>query len=457
MAGAAESAPAPADRQTGGERAGHPKLTAILIGFATLFTVLAIFSIWANRQALNTDNWVSTSDRILQNEEVQSRLSAYLASELFANVDVEAQLAKALPPELSGLAGPAAGGLSQLAPKVAERALASSQVQSLWSSANRAAHETLLELLDGGSGAISTEGGAVTLDLHALLAQVGTQLGVGEAIASKVPADAGKLTILRSDQISTAQSVAQLIRDLPIVLTLLALVLYALAIWLAGPRRRQALRSAGLGFVVAGVLVLVLRSIAGDALVNSLVANEAAKPAAEAVWGIATSLLVTVAASAIAFGVLVFLAAWLAGPTRLAIGLRRAAAPYVRDQPLAVAAAAFLVWVALIAWAPVAAFRKPIGVLVFAFLFVAGAELLRRQIRREFPDAPAGEVGERLRAAWASRPRRGGAGAGGAGGGASEVDQLERLGALHRSGDLSAAEFEAAKAQVLAVQAGGER
>jgi hypothetical protein len=451
-----ESAPASPGRPASAARAGHPRLTAVLIGFATLFAVLAIFSIWANRQALNTDNWVSTSDRILQNEEVQSRLSAYLASELFANVDVQAELAKALPPELSGLAGPAAGGLSQLAPKVAERALASAKVQSLWSSANRAAHETLLELLDGGSGAISTEGGAVTLDLHALLTQVGTQLGVGGAIASKVPPSAGELTILLSDQISTAQSAAQAIRDLPFVLTLLALVLYALAIWLAGPRRRQALRSAGLGFVVAGVLALVLRSIAGEMLINSLVANEAAKPAAEAVWGIATSLLATVAASAIAFGVLVFLGAWLAGPTRLATGLRSAAAPYVRDQPLAVAAAVFLVWVALIAWAPVAAFRKPVGILVFAFLFIDGAEMLRRQIRREFPDASAGGVGERLRAAWAGRPQRGDAAAIPAGG-ASEIDQLERLGALHRSGDLSATEFEAAKARVLAVQPSGER
>jgi hypothetical protein len=456
VAGGEDSAAPRSDASAG--RGGHPKLTALLIGFATLFAVLAIFSIWANRQALNTDNWVSTSDRILQNEEVQSRLSSYLASELFANVDVQAELARALPPELKGLAGPAAGGLSQLAPKVAERALASAQVQSLWSSANRAAHETLLELLDGGSGAISTEGGTVTLDLHALLTQVGTQLGVGEAIASKVPASAGKLTILRSDQISTAQDVAQLIRDLPIVLTLLALVLYALAIWLAAPRRRQALRSAGLGFVVAGALALVLRSIAGDALVNSLVVNEAAKPAAEAVWGIATSLLVTVAASAIAFGVLVFIAAWLAGPTALATGLRRAAAPYVRDQPALAIGVVFLIWVALIAWAPVAAFRKPVGVLVFAFLFIDGAELLRRQIRREFPDAPAGQVGERLRGAWAAR-RRGAEpaadGASAAAAGAGAVDQLERLGALHRSGDLTASEFEAAKARVLAGQPGG--
>jgi len=425
-------------------KAGHPKIVAILIGFATLFAVFAIFSIWANRQALNTDNWVNTSDRILQNPAVQSELSAYLANELFANVDVQAELAKALPPQLSALSGAAAGGLSQLAPKVAERALDSAKVQGLWSSANRAAHETLLELLDGGSGALRTEGGKVTLDLSSLLTQVGDQLGVGEAVASKLPPEAGKLTILRSDQISTAQNGAQLIRDLPVVLTLLALLLYGLAIWLAGPRRRQALRSAGLGFVVAGVLVLVLRSIAGSELVGSLVHNDAAKPAVEAVWAIGTSLLVTVASSAIAFGILVFLGAWVAGPTRLANAIRREAAPYVRDQPAAVAGFVFLVWVALIAWAPVAAFRKPVGILIFAFLFIDGAELLRRQIRREFPDAAAGQLGDRLRARWAERSR---------GPSAAESDgvaDLERLSALHRGGDISDAEFGLAKERILA-------
>src|ERR1700709_226666 len=345
--------------------AGHRKLSLALAGLATILAVVAIFSIWANRQALNTDNWVHTSDRILQDKEVEARLSAYLADQLFANVDVQAELAKELPPQLQALAGPAAGGLGQLAPKVAERALSNPQVQTLWSSANRAAHETLLKLLDGGGDAISTEGGAVTLDLSAILKRVGEQVGIGEGIAEKIPPGAGELTILKSDQISTAQSIAKGIRTLPVLLTLLVLILYGLAIWLAGPRRREALRSAGLGFVGAGALVLTRRSVGGHALVSSLVANEANKPAVEAVWSIATSLLATVAASALAFGILVFLGAWLAGPTALATALRREAAPSVRAQPLAAGIAALLLWLALLAWVPISAFRKPIGVLLF--------------------------------------------------------------------------------------------
>ncbi len=380
---------------TAGQRSGHPKIVGALLFFGTLLAVVAIFSIWANRQALNTDNWVDTSEKVLRNPEVQSQLSAYVAAQLFANVDVQAELAKALPPELGALAGPAATGLSQLAPQVAERALATSQVQALWAEANRAAHESLLEVLDGGGETVSTEGGQVTLDLGSLLTKVGEQIGVGDAIAAKVPPEAGRLTILESDQISTAQSVAKVIRGLPIVLTLLVLVLYGLAIYLAGPRRRQALRSAGLGFVAAGILALLLRGLAGTAVVDALTANEAAKPAAEAVWEIGTSLLVTVAASAIAFGVLVFLGAWLAGPTKLATDLRRTASPYLREQPGAAAVVALAVFVALIAWAPVAAFHKPLGILLFAVLFAAGAEILRRQVLREFPGIPVAGAGDR--------------------------------------------------------------
>lgn len=368
---------------------------AALLLLGTLIAFVGIFSIWVNRQALNTDNWVNTSDALLQNKEVQAQLSTYLADELFANVDVQAELQKALPPRLAPLAGPAAGGLQQLAPQIAERALATSQVQSLWSDVNRAAHEALLKILDGGGPALSTEGGEVTLDLGSLVAQIGARLGVGGNVASKIPADAGQLTILKSSQLSAAQSIATLIRRLPVVLSLLALLLFGLAVYLAGPRRRQALRSVGLGFVVAGVVALIVRSIAGGYVVDALAKSASARPAAQAVWNIGTSLLVTVADSAIVFGILIVIGAWLAGPTRPAIALRRQASPYVRESRAGAYGAAGAVYLALIAWAPIAAFRKPIGILLFAVLLGLGTEVLRRQTLREFP----GTGGSRARAA----------------------------------------------------------
>jgi putative oligomerization/nucleic acid binding protein len=410
---------------------------------ATLIAFVAIFSIWVNRQALNTDNWVDTSNSLLQNEEVQARLSNYLADQLFADVDVQAELEETLPGQLAPLAGPAAGALHQLAPQVAQRAMDTPQFESLWSEANRTAHESLLKILNDEASAVSTGGGEVTLDLSELLSQIGGQLGGG--IASKVPADAGQLTILKSDELSLAQDVTSLIRRLPIVLTLLAFVLYGLAIYLAGSRRREALRSVGFSFIIAGVLVLVLRQFAGNMVTDALASGDSVRPAVEAVWSIGTSLLRTVAVSALTFGILVVIAAWLAGPTRPAAKLRREAAPYLRERPGATYAVVALVFLALILWAPVTAFQKPIGLILLAVLMVIGTEALRRQTAAEFPDAAFGGLGDRVRASvperTAAEPQ--------AAAKQTKIDKIERLSDLREKGALTEEEFESAKTEVL--------
>jgi hypothetical protein len=425
---------------------GHPRIVAALLLIGTLLAFVAIFSIWVNRQALNTDNWVDTSGKLLRNEEIRAQLSGYLADELFANVDVQAELEKTFPPRLAPLAGPAAGALHQLAPQVAERALATSQAESLWADANRAAHETLLKILNDEGSAVSTGNGEVTLDLASLVSESGGQLGVAGKLASKIPPDAGRLTILKSDQLSMAQDASSLVRHLPVVLTLLVLLLYGLAVYLSGPRRRQALRAVGFGFLIAGVLSLLLRQFAGNTVTDALAGNESVKPAVEAAWDIGTSLLVTVAVSAIAFGILLVIAAWIAGPTRIATSLREGAAPYLRERRGTTYAAVSLVFLALILWAPVVAFHKPIGLILLAALMVLGTEMLRRQTAVEFPDAQFGGFGERLRA---TAPRRAEARPPSPAA-PSKVEELERLSALKAQGSLSDEEFEAAKSEILA-------
>jgi hypothetical protein len=364
---------------------GHRKLSQALVVIGTLVTLLAIFSIWANRQLLNTDNWVSTSDRLLANERVDERLANYLAEEFTSSDNLKTTLEAELPPRLRPLGAPLSGALHELAPRIAERVLQNPNFQSLWSDANRVAHERLLEVLDGGGSRVSTENGTVTLELGPLVEQVGKEIGVGVRLAENLPPSAGRLVILHSDELEAAQKGVKLLRHLPIVLTLLALILFGLAVWFGGPRRREALRAVGIGFVVAGAIVLLLRTLGGHYVVDALARTDSGKPAFDAVWGIATSLLADVARSTLAFGVLVFLAAWLAGPTKIATRLRRESAPYVRDNRAVAYGAAAALFLVLLAWAPVDAFRRPLGMLILAVLIAAGTELLSRQILREQP------------------------------------------------------------------------
>lgn len=366
----------------------HRRAVTVLLVAATVLTLVAIFSFWVSRQALNTDNWVNTSSKLLENKAVQTQVATFVVNQLYANVDVEAELRKALPPQAKALAGPAAGGLRQLAQQVAEKALATPQIQALWAEANRAAHEQLLKIVDGGGSVVSTGEGEVTLHLGTLVTRIAEQVGIPRDLTAKLPSEAGTLTVLESKQLSTSQRIVKAIRRLPVLLTALLILLYGGAIYLAHGRRREALRGVGIGFVVAGVVALLLRRLAGNNVVDSLATTASVKPATEAVWEIGTSLLVTVAASAIAFGILVLIGSWLAGETAPATSLRRRAAPYLREHRGAAYGVAATIWLALIAWAPIAAFRKPFGILLFAVLFALGTEALLRQTLREFPAAP---------------------------------------------------------------------
>lgn len=424
----------------------HQKSVAILLVVASFLAFLAIFSFWVNRQAMNTDHWVDTSSKLLENEEIQTQLATFLVAQLYTNVDVEAELRKALPPEASALAGPAAGGLRQLAQQVAERALTTPQVQAIWAEANRAAHQQFLAVVNGGGTVVSTGEGEVTLQLGTVVEQIGEQVGVPADLLAKLPKGAGELKVLDSQQLSTAQKVAKAIRKLPIVLTALLILLFGGAIYLARGRRREAVRGAGFGFIVAGVLTLLVREIAGNTVTGSLAKAASVEPAVQASWDIGTSLLATVAVSAIAFGVLAVVGAWLAGRTAPAVALRREAAPYFRERRAAAYGVAAAIWLALIAWAPIAAFRKPFGILLFALLFALGTEALRRQSIREFPSGELGGFGQRARELYDRRRGHGDMGSPPT----TQLEQLERLSSLHRESALSDDEFESQKKRILA-------
>ena len=151
----------------------------VILVLATFLGFLSILARWADQQALDTNQWVDTSTELLENEEVRNTLAAYLVDELYANVDVAAELQERLPPELQALAGPAAAGLRDASYTVARRALESPRVQALWEEANRRAHQRFIQIVkDEGTENVSTTGGDVTIDLRGLLLQVAQQVGL---------------------------------------------------------------------------------------------------------------------------------------------------------------------------------------------------------------------------------------------------------------------------------------
>jgi len=370
---------------------GRRRAVRALVVLGSVLTFLSVFAIWTERQALNTDDWVGTSGRLIQNETIREAVGNFLVDQLYENVDVEKELKEILPGETKQLAGPVSGGLRQVAGDGADQVLQSSTAQELWKSANRTTHEQLLDVLEEKEGTVATEEGKVTLNLASLVTNLADQVGIGTSLAEELPPDAGQVTILRSDQLKTAQDVVVAVKGLALILSLLTLLCFGAAIYLSRDGRWVTVLFCGVGLVSAGFAVIVIREISGGIVVGQLVDEESVKPAAEAAWSIGTSLMISIATTVIVIGVLFGVAGWLASPTGSARSTRRFLAPALGEHPAyAYALLAIVVGIYFIS-APTQNLRSFLTTLIIAGLAAFGIHELRKQAAEEFPDADFGE------------------------------------------------------------------
>lgn len=436
-----------------------------LVAVGSVLAFLSVFAIWVERQVLNTDDWVHTSDKLIHNQEIRSALSNFLVEQLYANVDLEKEFESKLPGETKEFAGPLSGLVRQTAPGGVEKVLETSTAQSLWEDANRSAHEQLVAVLEDKKEAVSTENGDVKLELGTLVTNLADQVGIGASLAEKLPADAAEVTILRSDQLKTAQNIAVALKGLALVLSLLTFVAFGVAIYLSRDERWVTVLFCGIGLVAAGFAVIVAREVVGGIVVDQLVVNESVKPAAEETWSIATSLMTSIATTVILVGVLFGLAGWLASPTGAARETRRVMAPALHEYPVYVYTGLAIIVAIYFLSAPTQNLRSFLTTLAIAGLAAFGIHELRRQSHEENPDASYDEIigktrdrmvgavknanlGERaskLRLPEMGRP----AGGDGKSDPDARLERLERLGDLQEKGVLSKEEFEAEKARVL--------
>jgi hypothetical protein len=376
-----------AQHSTRGRRIG----VAVLIWGTTILAILAIFAVWANRQVFNPDNWANTSSSMLQNPKIRAATANYLVDQLYANVDVAGALEQNLPTQLKPLAGPIAGGLQNAAIAAANRALANPRVQDVWKRANRKADEQFIAIVNGGKGAVDANGGVVSLDLSPIVMNITDRLGLPD-VSSQLPPQVAHLTILKSDELDLVQKGGKALKGLALLLTIIVPLLYALAIFLARGRRRRTLMTVGFAIIIAGVVVFAGRSLVESQTTDALVKNDANLAAAKAVLGIATGELSQIAGAFVIVGIPLVIAAWFAGPARLATSGRRLIAPFMRNEPAWAFGIVIAIMLLIFIWRPIPATGKPAGIIVFLGLALLGTELLRRQIDQEFPEGSAGSA-----------------------------------------------------------------
>lgn len=251
--------------------------SAVLIILAIVLAPLSVVSVWASNQISDTDRYVATMAPIAEDPGVQAAITDEVTTAIMEKLQVQEvteQLLTTLasgdrvPPSVAalapGLAVPLTSGIESFTHDQVAKFVASPEFQVVWNEVNRTAHEQVVALLSGDqSGALSAQGDQITLNLAPIIEKVKQRLvDQGFTIAQNLPAIDRSFVLVESSSISDMQLAYRVLNTLGVWLPILALVLLAAGIALAGDRRRALLRgSFGIvaSVVVVGALLTLVR------------------------------------------------------------------------------------------------------------------------------------------------------------------------------------------------------
>jgi hypothetical protein len=421
------------------DRAGPSRtriiVARILVVLGVLLLVVSVLANFVKREALSEDQFRDTSQELIANDAIREQVAQTMVEQLYANVDVSARLEERLPDNLQALAAPIAGLSRELIDRGAHELLARPRVQSLFVDSASLAQSQVAKVLEGDTSRLQTTGGNVVLDLHPLIVRLGDRFGFLGDVSGQLPPDAGRITILKSDQLDTAQSLTQGLKVVANWIWILVLLLWGIALWLVPGRRRIEVRAIAIGLIVAGVAILVIRRLAGSYLVENLTDSESVRPAVSAFWRILSDGLAEAAWVVVVIGVIGAVGSWLTGSGRRAVATRRAVGPWLANA--GAAWAVFAGVLLLVVWA--LPLHRFLTAAILVVLAAVGFEVLRRQVAAE-QEAEGAAMPGTPSIPW---PRSKAPAA------PTEVEELERLARLRADGLLTEEEYASAKAHLL--------
>src|SRR5262249_34770488 len=184
------------------------------------------------REALDEDNFRNTAAQLIANDAIRDQIALAMVDTLYENVDVSGELRDQLPNNLQSLSGPIAGVARDAAERGARQVLQRPRVQQLFVTLAATAQQELVKVLENDTELLDTTGGNVVLDIRPLVLRLGEQFQFVDNLDQRIPEDAGQITLLKSDQLSTAQTITQWLKAAADWIWVLVILCWAAAVWL---------------------------------------------------------------------------------------------------------------------------------------------------------------------------------------------------------------------------------
>ncbi len=304
----------------------HRFWVAVLLVVGMVLTPVSILALFLRNEIRDPGRYVQTVKPLSSNPAIQSYVADEITKELFARVDVDTYVKDALPEQAQALAGPLTGAVQSFVREATLRVIETDQFQKLWIDANRIAHAQLMNVLIGEhSDAISTtSNGAVQIGLSSVARLVSDQLqSSGIDVFAKIPIDkvGGKITLFQSNDLYKVRTTVGILNTLAWVLPLLVFGAFGGVMFLSRSRRRgfvQAAIAFTLGALALSLFLFVARGLYLHAATNHGLPFDAAA----AVYDTLLRFLHTAVRAVLAFSIVVLVAVFFAGPSRLAVWFR---------------------------------------------------------------------------------------------------------------------------------------
>jgi hypothetical protein len=300
-------------------------LVGVLVVLVCVLAPVSLMGVWLRNTLLHTDQFVDTMGPLADDPAIQQAVANRATTALIEGTDVQLKIRQALPDRAKSLAPFITGGAEQVVHGVVLRFVESDRFENLWDQLMRRTHRQLVAVLQGkGTDTVTTNKGEVTIQLGPIVDRVLPALQQRTNLFDDVDASQVRrqVVLVDSEDLRKAQGLVDLLDKVGNYLPILVLVLFALAVWLSGNRRRTILRTA-LGIALATALLLTVFDLGRSAYRDAL-PSTVNKAAATAVYDQLLSFLRIAARTVFVLAIIVALAAWLSGPGRVATRFRAA-------------------------------------------------------------------------------------------------------------------------------------
>jgi hypothetical protein len=313
-------------------RWGARSIASLLIFcLATILMPIALIGHWGHRTVIDSERYMATVGPLINQPEIQAGLADAVTKAVVAKADTENQvsglLEKIFPntPITGQLAAPIASGINGLIGDLVTKFIASDQFATVWIQLNQAAQKGVVALLEGGdSGPVQIKGPDIVLDISSALGVIQKHLvdsGITAAANVTIPDNDRQIVLYSSSAIQQVRFIYALTAPILQWLPLLVAAMFALAVALA---RRRARTTVATGIVVTGWGFLLTIGLAiGQSAFKNQLSGTPFGPASDVFWQTLLEYLIIGIQALIVLGIVLIIAGWFGGRTKLALAVRR--------------------------------------------------------------------------------------------------------------------------------------